>query len=259
MWGRSPTSGSSSSRTSTGRRTCSRRSPGSCARPVSPLPALRSATVTSAVQEQGRPRPTGIVRRAGLDLVLVALAALAYWQLRRYQGTRGRVDPGAARDRPAARGGARTGPSRGGAARAPDRAGRRGRGGPRRHGRSRARRPARNVAARPPPDPVRARRRPPHARARDRALRLGLREHMASLTGGSGGIRGGRGHPRVPRRAAPGRSRRSTWRALTGRSTASEAALPVVESPLDVSSGSSSATLLAVDASRAGRDRPDPP
>jgi hypothetical protein len=50
------------------------------------LPALRSATVTTAVQEQGRPRPSGIVRRAGLDLVVVAVAALAYWQLRRYQG-----------------------------------------------------------------------------------------------------------------------------------------------------------------------------
>jgi hypothetical protein len=64
------------------------------------LPALRSAAVTSAVQEQGRPRPAGIVRRAGLDLVLVALAVLAYWQLRRYEGTvvesvRGRlgIDP----------------------------------------------------------------------------------------------------------------------------------------------------------------------
>jgi ABC-type lipoprotein release transport system permease subunit len=51
------------------------------------LPALRSATVTATVAEQGRPRPAGIVRRAGLDLVLVALAALAYWQLRRYEGT----------------------------------------------------------------------------------------------------------------------------------------------------------------------------
>jgi len=64
------------------------------------LPALRSAAVTTAVQEQGRPRSTGIIRRAGLDLVLVALAALAYWQLRRYEGTvvesvRGRlgIDP----------------------------------------------------------------------------------------------------------------------------------------------------------------------
>jgi hypothetical protein len=64
------------------------------------LPALRSAAVTSTVQEQGRPRPAGFVRRAGLDLVLVALAALAYWQLRRYEGTvvesiRGRlgIDP----------------------------------------------------------------------------------------------------------------------------------------------------------------------
>ena len=68
------------------------------------LPALRSAAVTSAVQEQGRPRPAGIVRRAGLDLVLVALAALAYWQLRRYEGTVCRVDPRAPRDRPSARG-----------------------------------------------------------------------------------------------------------------------------------------------------------
>jgi hypothetical protein len=50
------------------------------------LPALRSAAVATAVQEQGRPRPAGIVQRAGLDLVLVALAALAYWQLRLYEG-----------------------------------------------------------------------------------------------------------------------------------------------------------------------------
>lgn len=49
-------------------------------------PALRSAAVTTAVREQGRPQATGLVRRAGLDLVVVALAALAYWQLRRYQG-----------------------------------------------------------------------------------------------------------------------------------------------------------------------------
>ncbi|HWM12881.1 MAG TPA: ABC transporter permease, partial [Gaiellaceae bacterium] len=49
-------------------------------------PALRSAAVATAVREQGRPRDAGIVRRAGLDLVVVALAALAYWQLRRYQG-----------------------------------------------------------------------------------------------------------------------------------------------------------------------------
>jgi hypothetical protein len=64
------------------------------------VPALRSATVTSSVQEQGRPQARGIVRRAGLDFVLVALAVLAYWQLRRYEGplvesVRGRlgVDP----------------------------------------------------------------------------------------------------------------------------------------------------------------------
>ncbi len=50
------------------------------------LPALRSAAVTTTVQEQGRPRPSGIVRRAGLDLVLVVLAVIAYWQLRRYEG-----------------------------------------------------------------------------------------------------------------------------------------------------------------------------
>ena len=49
-------------------------------------PALRSAAVTMAVREQGRPQATGLVRRGGLDLVVVALAALAYWQLRRYQG-----------------------------------------------------------------------------------------------------------------------------------------------------------------------------
>ncbi|HET9215217.1 MAG TPA: ABC transporter permease [Gaiellaceae bacterium] len=49
-------------------------------------PALRSAAVAATVREQGRPAERGIVRRAGLDLVLVALAALGYWQLRRYQG-----------------------------------------------------------------------------------------------------------------------------------------------------------------------------
>ena len=64
------------------------------------VPALRSATVTSSVQEQGRPQARGIVQRAGLDLALVALAALAFWQLRHYEGTlvesvRGRlgIDP----------------------------------------------------------------------------------------------------------------------------------------------------------------------
>jgi FtsX-like permease family len=64
------------------------------------VPALRSASVTASVQEQGRPKPRGFVQRAGLDLVLVALAALAYWQLRRYEGplvesVRGRlgIDP----------------------------------------------------------------------------------------------------------------------------------------------------------------------
>jgi FtsX-like permease family len=50
------------------------------------LPALRPGAVTTTVQEQGRPRPSGIVRRAGLDLVLVVLAVIAYWQLRRYEG-----------------------------------------------------------------------------------------------------------------------------------------------------------------------------
>lgn len=48
-------------------------------------PALRSAAVMTAVREQGRPPDRGIVQRAGLDLVLVALAALAYWQVRRYE------------------------------------------------------------------------------------------------------------------------------------------------------------------------------
>ena len=64
------------------------------------VPAFRSATVTASVQEQGRPQARGIVQRAGLDFVLVALAVLAYWQLRRYEGplvesVRGRlgVDP----------------------------------------------------------------------------------------------------------------------------------------------------------------------
>lgn len=50
------------------------------------VPALRSGAVTSTVAGRGRPRPRSFVQRAGLDLVLVALALLAYWQLRRYGG-----------------------------------------------------------------------------------------------------------------------------------------------------------------------------
>ena len=50
------------------------------------LPALRSGAVTSTVAGRGRPRPKSFVQRAGLDLVLVAVALVAYWQLRRYGG-----------------------------------------------------------------------------------------------------------------------------------------------------------------------------
>ncbi len=48
------------------------------------VPALRSGAVTSTVAGRGRPQPRSFFQRAGLDLVLVALALLAYWQLRRY-------------------------------------------------------------------------------------------------------------------------------------------------------------------------------
>lgn len=50
------------------------------------LPALRSGAVTLTVAERGRPPAKGIFQRAGLDLVLAALALIAYWQLRRYGG-----------------------------------------------------------------------------------------------------------------------------------------------------------------------------
>ena len=50
------------------------------------LPALRAAPITLTVSERGRPPAKGLFRRAGLDLVLAALALLAYWQLRRYGG-----------------------------------------------------------------------------------------------------------------------------------------------------------------------------
>ena len=50
------------------------------------VPALRSGAVTSTVAGRGRPRPKSFVQRAGLDLILVVLAVVAYWQLRRYGG-----------------------------------------------------------------------------------------------------------------------------------------------------------------------------
>ena len=50
------------------------------------LPALRSGAVTSTVAGRGRPAPKSFVQRAGLDLILVAVALIAYWQLRRYGG-----------------------------------------------------------------------------------------------------------------------------------------------------------------------------
>lgn len=50
------------------------------------LPALRSGAVTSTVAGRGRPRPKSFVQRAGLDLILVAVALVAYWQLRHYGG-----------------------------------------------------------------------------------------------------------------------------------------------------------------------------
>jgi FtsX-like permease family protein len=64
------------------------------------LPALRSGAVTSTVAARGRPRPKSLVQRAGIDLILVAVALIAYWQLRRYggpvvEGVQGRlgIDP----------------------------------------------------------------------------------------------------------------------------------------------------------------------
>jgi FtsX-like permease family len=50
------------------------------------VPALRSGAVASTVAGRGRPKERSFVQRAGLDLILVALALLAYWQLRRYGG-----------------------------------------------------------------------------------------------------------------------------------------------------------------------------
>jgi FtsX-like permease family len=51
------------------------------------VPALRSQRVALAVAQLGRPPEKGFVERARLDLVLLVLALLAYWQLRRYGGT----------------------------------------------------------------------------------------------------------------------------------------------------------------------------
>ena len=64
------------------------------------LPALRSTAVTSVVAARGRQEERTFFQVARLDLVLVLVAALAYWQLRRYGGpvvesVRGRlgIDP----------------------------------------------------------------------------------------------------------------------------------------------------------------------
>ena len=64
------------------------------------LPALRTTSVTTVVAARGRQRERSLFQAARLDLVLVAVAALAYWQLRRYggpvvEGVRGRlgIDP----------------------------------------------------------------------------------------------------------------------------------------------------------------------
>ncbi len=51
------------------------------------IPALRAQRIAQSVAQTGRPPAQGIVQRARLDLVLLALALLAYWQLRRYGGT----------------------------------------------------------------------------------------------------------------------------------------------------------------------------
>jgi hypothetical protein len=50
------------------------------------LPALR-ARRDSVARERSRSALAGLAQRAHLDLVLAALALLAYWQLRRYHGT----------------------------------------------------------------------------------------------------------------------------------------------------------------------------
>jgi hypothetical protein len=48
------------------------------------LPALRSGTVARSVAERGRAQERTLFHRAGIDLVLLAIAVVAYWQLRRY-------------------------------------------------------------------------------------------------------------------------------------------------------------------------------
>ena len=213
------------------------------------LPALRSAAVTSAVQEQGRPRPTGIVRRAGLDLVLVALAALAYWQLRRYQGPvvesiQGRlgIDPLlVAAPALGLLAGAllalRIVPAVGAAA-------------------GRAATAARGLVA--PLGTWQLARRPTRYARVVVLLTLALAIGLFASAYGSTWLRSQedraayeagadiRVSPDELTGAIPALHLASAYGGIDGV----RAALPVVESPLDVSSGSSSATLLAVDAPR---------
>ena len=223
------------------------------------LPALRAAAVTSAVQEQGRPRPTGIVRRAGLDLVLVALAALAYWQLRRYQGPvvesiQGRlgIDPLlVAAPALGLLAGAllalRIVPAVGAAA-------------------GRAATAARGLVA--PLGTWQLARRPTRYARVVVLLTLALAIGLFASAYGSTWLRSQedraayeagadiRVSPDELTGAIPALHLASAYGEIDGV----RAALPVVESPLDVSSASASATLLAVDASRVAeivRIRPD--
>lgn len=48
------------------------------------IPALRSQRVALAVAALGRPPSRGLIQRTRLDVVLLVVALLAYWQLRRY-------------------------------------------------------------------------------------------------------------------------------------------------------------------------------
>ncbi len=211
------------------------------------LPALRARGVVIA-RDRRRLDVAGLAQRMRLDLILVALALIGYWQLRRYHGVL--VDNRGLGDRPVPGRRTRGTPARrcaalaaAGAARCLTRraADRRDEGRRRRAGLPPGRPPAARLL---PLDPAAC------ACGRDRRLRRNLQRDVAPLAGRPGRLRRrrrrARRSERAGRRAADDRPR------LSYRALGATAALPAVADSFDfAAAGGATGNLLALDAARA--------